>query len=52
MEFLIVTDGDRVLCEECYNELFLEEDPGTHLYTTLDHGVCDSCGFGIDSDSD
>jgi len=41
---LVVTDGDRVLCENCHLEAFCEQDPCTHYYTTTDYGVCDSCG--------
>ena len=44
---LIVTDGDRVLCEDCHRECFCEQDPVTHFYATTDHGVCDSCGLEI-----
>jgi hypothetical protein len=44
---LIVTDGDRALCEDCYREGFCEEDPATHFYAEIDHGVCESCGLEI-----
>ncbi len=44
---LIVTDGDRVLCENCYLEQQDEQDPATYFYAYVKHGVCDSCGLEI-----
>ncbi len=44
---LIVTDGDRVLCEACYGAGFCEQDQATHFYAEIYHGVCDSCGLEI-----
>jgi hypothetical protein len=41
----IVTDGDRILCDECYQELFCAHDPSTHCHSTIQHGVCDLCGL-------
>jgi len=44
---LIVTEGDRILCEDCHREGFCEVDPVTHFYAEIGHGVCDSCGLEI-----
>jgi hypothetical protein len=44
---LFVTDGDRVLCQDCYREEFHEQDPVTHLYATVGHGICDACGLVV-----
>ena len=44
---LIVTDGDKVLCENCHRDEFVEWDPRTHFYSCIKHGVCDSCGLII-----
>jgi len=48
---LIVTDGDRVLCGDCHREGFDEQDPMTHFYSTINHGVCDSCGLEVKTPS-
>ena len=45
--WLIVTDGDRVLCADCFREGFSEQDPATHFYVAIEHGVCDSCELEI-----
>lgn len=44
---LIVTNGYRVLCADCYREGFCEHDPATHLHAVIYHGVCDSCGLDV-----
>ncbi|MGD9950440.1 MAG: hypothetical protein AB7U29_18465 [Desulfobulbus sp.] len=44
---LVVTDGDRVLCENCYQEQQNEQDPATYFYAHVKHGVCDCCGLEI-----
>jgi hypothetical protein len=42
---LIVTDGDRILCEDCYDEQLDEQDPATHAYANILYGVCSCCGL-------
>lgn len=44
---LLVTNGDNVLCEECHRDRFCEEDPTTHFYKEVEHGICESCGFKV-----
>lgn len=46
---LIVVNGDQILCERCYRELFNDLDPATHLCTTTKHGECSSCGASVTS---
>jgi len=44
---LIVTEGDRVLCEECHAELFNPNDAQSHMHSVLDKPrvPCSSCGY-------
>lgn len=49
---LIVTDGDMVLCEECYREGICEQDPWTHFYAKINHGECESCGVFVSKAND
>lgn len=43
----IVTDGDRVLCRECYEEGLDEQDQATHSISCIERGVCDCCGIEV-----
>ncbi len=51
-DILIITDGDRILCEECYPEGYDELDPATQEYAETDHGTCDCCGRDINGRDD
>jgi len=44
---LVVTNGDRVLCRDCYEEEHSELDPTTHFFSTIHHGICNSCGLEV-----
>ena len=41
---LIVTEGDRVLCKDCFRDDFREDCMSTWLHSSIDRGVCNSCG--------
>ena len=41
---LVVTEGDEVLCQPCYEEGFSELDVTTHRHTNIQKGECNSCG--------
>ena len=45
-ERYIVTEGDRVLCPECFRDSLDDQDWATHAYTGVSRlaGSCDCCG--------
>ena len=43
-EQFVVTDGDSVLCQECYEGQFSETDAATQRFSSRVAGPCDSCG--------
>ena len=42
---LIVTKADIILCEYCYSESKVEQDPTTHYFSTIEKGECSCCGY-------
>lgn len=41
---MIVTNEDRILCSECYREMYIMHDPSTHRFKNIKHGKCSVCG--------
>jgi hypothetical protein len=44
----VITQGDKVLCRDCFKREFYEPDPTTHSYSTLKYGVCSYCDLEIE----
>lgn len=45
--YLIVTKADVILCEYCYAESKVEQDPTTHYFSTIKYGECSCCHYKI-----
>jgi hypothetical protein len=49
--FIVVTEGDRKLCIECWEEAFDEQDPATYIHSGgYSGGVCEDCGAVFHAD--
>jgi hypothetical protein len=44
----VITQGDKVLCRDCFKREFYEPDPTTHNCLELKYGVCSYCGLEIE----
>ena len=44
----VITQGDKVLCRDCFKREFYEPHPTTHSCSELKYGVCSYCGFEIE----